>query len=144
MELTLGGIKLKRNMDKEFVPYEEALALKELNFDEDCIGTYSTDIYHDLLSDTTNHMEGNFTIDQCVSGIKTPLYQQAFRWFRENKGLYTTGADSIYDEGARSYLYHQIYDEKDNVVFNCDDEFSSHEEAELACLKKLIELCQNH
>ena len=28
-------------MDKEFIPYEQALALKELGFDEPCFATYN-------------------------------------------------------------------------------------------------------
>ena len=54
-------------MNKEFVSYEQALALKELGFDEPCMS--SRDI---------NNGEGL---------IQLPLYQQAFRWFREKHNL---------------------------------------------------------
>ena len=39
-------------MEKDFVPYEEALALKELGFDEFCIGNYADDKKHTLFTFT--------------------------------------------------------------------------------------------
>ena len=52
-------------MNKEFIPYEQALELKELGFDEECF------TYND-----------NSKIFR--AGV---LYQQAFKWFREKYGL---------------------------------------------------------
>lgn len=124
------------NLDKEFVPYGQALELKELGFDEVCIA-----FYHDFgrklkrtikiknsmscarLSETT------FTVFEAA-----PLYQQAFRWFREKYGLHS------YIEGA--YPWFRFY-------INSDDnrwegfKHLTFEEAELACLKKLIEIAKN-
>jgi hypothetical protein len=61
------------------------------------------------------------------SDIKMPLYQQAFRWFREKHGLwqFIEFDDNHYNPVVQSSL-----------VYYCD----TYEEAELACLKKLIEL----
>ena len=65
-------------MEKEFIPYEQALVLKELGFDEPCFGYYvDVEVANPFLvinriSDTQG---GYFTL--------APLYQQAFRWFRE-------------------------------------------------------------
>jgi len=58
-------------MNKEFVPYEQALALKELGFDEPCYGHYANDVDHTL-----------FTNGNRPPGISAPLYQQAFRAYR--------------------------------------------------------------
>jgi hypothetical protein len=49
-------------MNKEFIPYEQALELKELGFDEPCIAIW-------------------------IDTIPLPLYQQVFRWFREKYDL---------------------------------------------------------
>jgi hypothetical protein len=64
------------NITKEFIPYTEALSLKELGFDEPCFGLY--------------HNDKTFYPTQCKSHeqfhgqiCSAPLYQQAFRWFRE-------------------------------------------------------------
>ena len=59
-------------MNKEFVPYEQALALKELGFDEPCFGYYD---------------EGGNLYTEMVEVLKAPLYQQAFRFFREKHNV---------------------------------------------------------
>jgi hypothetical protein len=135
-------------MHKEFIPYELALALKELGFDEECIATYSTDEYHDLLSDTTNHMEGNFSISQSTSGILAPLWQQAFNWFLDNYGIFaetTLWGDGI---GYMSTIK-EIKQEEFKVVYdlglatpnrgipNWDKGVE-----DLACLKRIIQIVE--
>ena len=111
-------------MENEFIPYEQALALKELGFDEPSISGYSYPNSDKLLS-------------QAI------LYQQAFRWFREKHG----------------YLYHITYFDpyKAQTPGNADYQgfvlfphagihklpkmsYDTYEEAELACLIKLIEI----
>jgi hypothetical protein len=107
-----------------FVPYEQALALKELGFDEPCFGWYSKD---------GTFYEGKTTIHQGL--LSAPLCQQAFRWFRENHDLYIN-VTRYNDEGEDKFLY---YIDSGDV----EEEFSTYEEAELACLKNLIEIV-NH
>lgn len=60
-------------MKELFVPYEQALELKELGFDEPCFG-----FYNDM--ENNKPMGGNFP---CDGRNSAPLYQQCFRWFRE-------------------------------------------------------------
>jgi hypothetical protein len=100
-------------MNKEFIPYEQALELKELGFDEPCMS--SRDMNNDK------------------GLIQLPLYQQAFRWFRE-KYILDFGIDKIYN-GTDNYHYH----------INLEWQFfeGNYEEAELECLKKLIEIVKN-
>ena len=65
-------------MNKEFVPYEQALALKELGFDELCL-MYFSDKSKELLSLS----ERDVSFFQGTSNstfTKAPLFQQAFRW----------------------------------------------------------------
>lgn len=66
----------------EFIPYSEALSLKELGFDEPCLGNYKkTGSLHVLHYGTCGSTKNdNFN-------ILAPLYQQAFRWFREKYGI---------------------------------------------------------
>lgn len=59
-------------MEKEFIPYEQALALKELGFDEDCLGYY-----------TKEGMILGSSFALCGKICNIILYQQAFRWLRE-------------------------------------------------------------
>ena len=104
-------------MKHEFIPYEEALELKELGFDKECLA-----FYHKGLLRQAN-CQGS--VDQTIC---TPLYQQAFRWFRENYKLY----HAIEFKHNKHYGYIQNSD----FTIWCD----TYEEAELACLKKLIEI----
>jgi len=109
------------NMEKEFIPYEQALALKELGFDEPCMS-----------SRDMNNGEGL---------IQLPLYQQAFRWFREKYDLYhviTIKDLGKYEEGTPDFQC-AIYSNYPVLITNMD-KYKTYEEAELACLNKLIEL----
>ena len=69
-------------MNKEFVPYEEALSLKELGFDEPCLAWFSdrsiriVGVNGCALSSLP--VNSNFNGDD--EFVTAPLYQQAFRW----------------------------------------------------------------
>jgi hypothetical protein len=117
-------------MEKEFIPYQQALDLKELGFDEPCIKYYWTDGMF------TKTYESPFNHNKRDNLISAPLYQQAFRWFREKYRL----------DGKPEYFLNDWYCFIINDMKGEDNsrrlftEFPSHEEAELECLKKLIEI----
>jgi hypothetical protein len=119
-------------MQREFIPYEQALALKELGFDEPCLALYVS------LLDGSGEFELIKLEKQKNKLISAPLYQQAFRWFREKYNIdVNTQKDSI-------GIYHfnintNKYGDWKEPIFN-----RIYEEAELECLKKLIELCKKH
>ena len=113
-------------MNKEFIPYEQALALKELGFDEPCLGAF-----HTASNRLITEFEVVNTPEHCV-GISAPLYQQAFRWFREKHHKLVCIKNAI-DRNRFIYLINDI-------VFGFYD---TYEEAELACLKKIIEIVKN-
>ena len=135
-------------MEKEFIPYEQALALKEIDFDGPCFGEYhNTKIkgYEDKNWLVTNEyyedsMRATF---MCLA----PLYQQAFRWFREKYGFVIRYIPhEIVDNEGQSILHHYYkiseYDNwrggrRNTVETELSEEY---EEAELECLKKLIEI----
>lgn len=119
---------------QEFIPYEQALALKELGFDERCFGYWNID---PQLKTPAFNMVKPFEHEWC---LPAPLYQQAFRWFREKYGLYFSIQYFLYDKWCL-----QITERKENTVFNNKsiDGFNTYEEAELACLDKLIDLVKN-
>ena len=117
-------------MNKEFIPYEQALELKELGFDEECFKYYTE--------------MGTLRIkDERPSPPLTyaPLYQQAFRWFREKYNLIC----GVQYMGKNKINWWDIY-----VVGHYNIHYEemcmkhqSYEEAELECLKKLIEIAKN-
>jgi len=117
----------QNKMEKEFIPYEQALEIKELSFDEICIAGYDGKELKSIYKQFMSH----------EPHISAPLYQQAFRWFREKYGLYFSIQYFQYDEWCL-----QITTKKEDIVFNHKsvNEFKTYEEAELACLKKLIEI----
>jgi len=146
-------------MEKEFIPYEQALALKELGFDEPClacvgenneviirVGDYRSfsnkkpedsierDFYNNIIKDFNSYVNDT---------ASAPTFSQAFRWFREKYKLVN---------------YIKYYTEWDFEIFRIDDKIAevqddvnvdytfkggTYEEAELECLKKLIQIAKN-
>jgi hypothetical protein len=117
-------------MENEFIPYEQALALKQLGFDEPCIATIDqTEYLH--IKGTKKQPRGSMMYDT----IDAPLYQQAFRWFREKYEAYYT------IEGSKKHGFaFCIYSENDDIVEEVSLVFPTYKEAELECLVKLIEI----
>ena len=111
-------------MENEFVPYELSLELKQLGMD---LGWYNYLNFYD-----------SSTKEFCfvMKDVPAPLYQQAFRWFREKYDLF------CYVElvGDRLFDYMIIGDFVEEEIDYEDGPFNTHEEAELACLEKLIEI----
>jgi hypothetical protein len=67
-------------MNKEFIPYEQALALKELGFDEPCFSYYLEDgtwVPASYSKESTVYPSNSDLLSEWCSA---PLYQQAFRW----------------------------------------------------------------
>ena len=131
-----------KNLQKECVPYTIALKLKELGFDELCIGIYfpSDGAWKDI----------KFKNSQQDNIVASPLFSQAFRWFREKYNLLLDVA-MFFDENQlpltcknpqkpKGYFVWDYYDE----IFSEDKaiKFKTYEEAELACLIKLIEIVE--
>ena len=122
-------------MKNEFVPYEEALTMKELGFDEKCFGFYNPTITKDVIINNDSYGGFGLTQDHIVVA---PTFSQAFRWFRE-KG-YETVKKPFYDslEDLTTYVCDAIR-LSDGRVFKTERK-NTYEEAELACLRKLIEI----
>lgn len=120
-------------MEKEFIPYELAVKLKELGFDEQCIGFWTENSITKEGSLTFPHLSTEHT------SIKAPLWQQSFDWFREKHNY---NIEISYNSFSNSWLftYYKFNEARINreVFYN----FISYEEARLECLKKLIELTE--
>jgi hypothetical protein len=129
-------------MEKEFIPYELALRLKQLGFNEPCFAFFNGK-YHDWLIDDNNGLETptinpNKNVGECV---KRPTFSQAFRWFREKYNL-----DKIIDNWTEQPMNGEIWDKAYQYYINGEayhPYFKTHEEAEQACLVKLIDIVEN-
>ena len=119
-------------MKKDFIPYEQALALKELGFDEPCFGGYYSN--QDNVNLWFFKEAKNSDRDERVrEGFATaPTYSQAFRWFREKCGLCLV-IKPIHDK--RFDLGYNLL--KNGLIIRA---YTTYEKAEHACLIKLIEL----
>ena len=136
-------------MDKNFTPYEESLALKELGFDEPCLSWFSdrsiriVGVNGCALSSLP--VNSNFNGDD--EFVTAPLYQQAFRWFRKEHNLRSFVDTRVYDvDSPNQWIYDfqiKMGNGVDTQPFYSGD-FDSYEEAELACLKKLIQIVKNN
>jgi hypothetical protein len=109
-------------MSKDFIPYQEALELKELGFNEPCFGVYAT-------------KDGYVRKSAYDENGDAPTFSQAFRWFREKYQLHS------YIEGAHPWFRFYINSEDNRWEGH---KHLSHEEAELECLKKLIEIVKEN
>jgi hypothetical protein len=122
------------DMEKEFVPYELALRMKQLGFDETCFGCYTKD--KELSYDYSDNREEGHYFQDCTA----PTYSQAFRWFREK---YTTKGwvtPIVNVDGFSDIHEARIHQEESSVLVLGN--YDSYEEAELACLEKLIKIVE--
>lgn len=124
-------------MTKEFIPYKQALELKELKFEEPCFGHFDGGGLNLYWADAEE--KENLSIKQSGNALYkyeclAPTYSQAFRWFREKYDLLFH-----IEKGNNPENYYPIIDNTSHE-YNPELWFDTYEEAELACLNKLIEI----
>jgi len=127
---------------KDFTLYSEALELKQLGFDEPCLGYYIANtlfISNDIVYNSTD-----------IPVIKAPLYSQAFRWFREKHSLESFIVPSVNEQDKTIYTFafgnlskSVKYDFEDRIDYQFE-EYETYEEAELRCLKHLIKIVKEN
>ena len=130
-------------MKKEFVPYEQALELKELGFDEPCNTCYDklqmVSSYGKNVFDYKNYNTSGYVISR-------PTFSQAFRFFREQLLLDSCIIPYWFIDGeykVKKYTYSIEPSNRFDEYFDCDsDEYDTYKDAELECLKKLIEIAK--
>jgi hypothetical protein len=118
-------------MKNEFVTYEQALALKELGFDEQCFGGYAKDdktLYIGYDAEFGEHFFRDFY-------IRAPLKQQALRWFREKYKIRFFIQSAMADSGEYFKLLFPNGEQRGRA-------YDTYEEAENACIDKLIEIAK--
>lgn len=138
----------KQGTESLFVPYAEALELKQLGFDEPCFGLFKGD---KTLLEKVTWMPNQTECETYFGGFLAPIYQQAFRWFRE-KHNWQNSIDPTADQhnhqlGYNYWIWNYKTGEEHHTMPKNrptgDWEYETYEEAELACVKKLIEIVKN-
>ena len=143
--------------DKEFVTYVQSLALKELGFDEPCFAYYGLNNVEDKLFFDIDPDDGELTsLNQNqfyhnnlseIGRISAPLKQQVFRWFRDKHSLeiiLRPDAINVPEKKLREYVI-LSYDKKWILTPIAEPHwwtrkglFKTYDEAESACIDKLI------
>ena len=130
-------------MKKEFVPYELAVKLKDLGFDEPCFGYYDGNHNFNYMFEgkPENFSYRKFPLGHSVGWTSAPTFSQAFRWFREKDNAVCEIIRK--EDGNHSEFIGWVFinNRKIDVVSYWDSK--TYEEAELACLDKLIEIVES-
>ena len=154
-------------MNNEFVSYEIALKLKELGFDEPCMYAWCVTVKHRVEYDgeislrTDGNPSGiyykgknfNEKYDSNKNKIQcsAPLYQQVFRWFREQfnwqSSIEATNDQHSHKLGYNHFIWNNITGEEYHTMpkdspFG-DWCFKTYEEAQIACILDLISIIKN-
>lgn len=120
----------KMNLEDNFIPYEEAAALKSLGFNWKCFGGWR--------EYTGGGIE--LVLETHMVQTKAPIYQQVFEWFRVEHELesYITDNVSLPDF---EYMY-KIHNKSNGRSYG-GVSTTDHRKAELECVRKLINLTNN-
>ena len=144
-------------MKREFLTYEQSLDMRAIGFNEPCLAYYDKD--GDFLGDisvnedTDNlYTNADFVMyqDFKVADVSAPTFSQAFRWFREKYNIQgyiyssTVRGNSEKIKQFTGYIWNINGIDMPFLSTDARDELhDTYEEAELACLNKLIEIVKN-
>jgi hypothetical protein len=119
-------------MDNEFIPYDQALALRVQGFDEPCLAWY--EIGGSVLRpNATKVTLGTTQTNSNSEMVAAPLYQQAFRWFRKHDMYHEIQVDTTTHIKFRYRIVNSF-----GAMIISEYSYDNYDEAELECLKYLI------
>ena len=124
-------------MKNEFVPYQQTTELKQLGFDKPCFAVYEDKKWQLV------EVKNSIPYESCLKldVFPAPTFSQAFRWFREKYGYY---ADLFVDDDKTFGFMISSFTEEGVLEKPITRKINSHEEAELKCLIKLIEIVKTN
>ena len=146
-------------MKNEFAPYKLALRMKQLGYDEPCFGFYklgNIDIYYDTILQGQNHKFRNNTqlnfYGDLKEKISAPTFSQAFRWCREKYNIFPELLTDCTTRPKFCYTYTKFFGNQNDLaseewgwesnVGQYSLLYKTYEEAQIACLEKLIEIAE--
>ena len=126
-------------MEDLFVPYEIALEMKLLEFNEPCFKLYLDNSDKRLIrclegSDTNSFLKEH--IKAYVNSVTAPTFAQCFKFFREKYNLHIVIS---WRDDLSNYDV-SLIEMKKSGYFYYKENLKSYEEAELACLTELINI----
>jgi len=121
-------------MEKLFVSYEQAMKLKNLGFEESCLGWYAKD--------------GSFYLDKMTIHqglLLAPLLTQAIDWFRTDNKMRLSGTVKHYTSGTYSFVINKHNGGDigwERLSSFIEKGFYNYHDAESACLNRIIEIVE--
>jgi hypothetical protein len=136
-------------MEKEYIPFKQTVKLQKMGYNEPSIisitrkglteETWNPAVTNSeiirLTKECNDNRRDNDLILKKKDMLAAVLYQQAFRWFREKYKLHST----ITSISQESWQFH-ITKQGQKLGELYEEDFYNYEEAEFACLKRLIKL----
>jgi len=127
--------------------------MQDIGFDEPCLAFYdgkgSDQIYFNNIRNASGDYKPFVKSDR-LKWFGAPLYQEAFRWFREKNMWAEVKVEDSVKIGTQKF-YWLIFGEYKSLEGSGwiralkdsnDVYYTTYEEAELACLRKLIEIAK--
>ncbi len=125
-------------MREEFVSFEVAVNLKNVGFDEPCIALYKNKKLRYEIKDCNGIVDFYNEGGKVISYL-APTFSQAFRFFREKYKMAIINPDWNNKFKYEIFNLHLL----NQGVLVTKSGFETYEEAELACLQKMIEIVKN-
>lgn len=151
-------------MEIEFIPYDLAIRLKSLGFNETCFAYYNHkkelyDISPDSFTAKNSGVHYNVKIYNIFNKsvqrklCTAPTWKSAFKWFRDEHQIYHEIGTDCTTSPKFSYGYNRFYGNPKDLTerewywvdgVNSFYLYRTYEEAEYECLDKLIELIESN
>lgn len=131
---------MNNKIEKEFVPYQIAVDMKSIGFNEPCVALYKFKKFKYNTKDC-NELVTFYNRDGNIISYLAPTFSQCFRWFREKNIFHCIAPSSEIGK------YHVGYFDKEWTLLKNNNEVPIkylYEDAELECLKKLIEIVKTN
>ena len=138
-------MKYNLRMKKQFVKYEAVVELKKLGFDEPCLGRWLVVTKWEKPTGEIILQLGTRAEDFDKNQFPAPTFSQAFRFFREKYNMlanvYSNASGFCYEYSDTIGGTHRFDSGFDGP--NDSGCWNSYEDAEIACLQKMIEIVEN-
>lgn len=130
-------------MKENFANYNQSIALRDLGFDEECLGFYKDSKYLKTVDQHWGMSLGGiskslgYSVDDLVLA---PLISQVFTFFRKKYNL-----SGEVQSNQFKFTYYIIYDTLGNNVCKfVGEKYNTYPEAQTECINKLIKIAQEN
>ena len=136
-------------MNEYFVPYEQAIILKNLGFDEKCFAYYAKHMKFKLLffenanafwcrnsySKSFSHI---FARKENLVNCTAPTYEQAFDWLELKLNVCSYIAYNTFEDKKWCFNIYSIKDQEKLIGEGRKEGYETKQEAKVECLKQIM------